>query len=79
MAVVMLAGSRVVPGWVLMVGVMLALIVSAFAQWVASAPSRRQKVSRLVRSLALGASVGVAVYMLAWDCFGLWDWLCFAI
>lgn len=79
MAVLILAGSHVVPlsssaSW-LVFGVFIAAIVSAIGQWIVGAKTKRDRITRAV--LVAASTVGVMVPIL-WDC-GWWSWLCDAM
>lgn len=75
-AVLILAGSHAIPlsasASVLAFGVVIAAMLSAVWQWVASAQATKDRLKRCV--IVLAGTVGVSL-TIVWDC-GEWQWVC---
>ncbi len=75
-AVLILAGSHAIPvsftTSVLAFGVVIAAMLSAVWQWIASAQATKDRVKRC--AIVLVGTLGV-YFTVAWDC-GDWQWVC---
>jgi len=75
-AVLILAGSHAIPvsftTSILAFGVVIAAMLSAVWQWVASAQATKDRVKRF--AIVLAGTLGV-YFTVAWDC-GDWQWVC---
>lgn len=63
------------PGWLMVLGVMIAAAFGALAQWLVSARSKKQIAQRIASVAVVGVTAGVVF----WSCWGMPDWLCFVM